>query len=851
MDKNGINAQLAEYETPFADVPVLREQTRQSSPIVNLDNFLLELEGPFSRTFETAATSNRSSPGSEDYVELLGELDDSEFNNTLYELANELEDSWINKISNEAAMGENFVPFVTQQAEEYFQPLLRESEAMVDTISNHFTANNLADHSELDLEAFFSEMEFNHGQFSPAQEQFLGKIFNKVKSVVKKGVSLAKKGISAVGKILPINIVLNKLKGLIKPLLNKVLKFAIGKLPKNLQQHARSLAKKFLKMETAEEAVDTDAFVSSAGDLDAIQTEFDNQVAQLLFVSEEFEADQVLMEYESSYENLERSEGYETGVITIPTLEVARQRLVNDLANLGEDNNPTVAIERFLPAAILALQPAIKIAISIIGRQRVINFLAGLLARLVAKYIPSNVAKPLAASIIDVGMGAIGFETYELDKPTVGYEAIVNTIQETIQNIGSMDEHELDDDEALTMRTLEAFEFAAANNFPSQYIREELRRSIQPGVWILKPRNGAKHLYKKFSRVFNVIIDPQTAKHIKTFRGLPLSSFLSDKLGLNPNKPIKAKVHLYEAIKGSMLSLISKHENLPGLNSRQAYAWVQLHTLTPDTSSLLLKEPALGKQVNSRFTSSRHRIAIGQRFYFLEIENARLRIPSINHSGHKHKGTSPNTSKPSQSSDIQGVVNFIKSEIRFNYYFSEEEAKSVVEKLNRNDFLGAALSIRYSVREVLHKILIKNIGNKVKIIHEAVPEIYLDNYSDPQEQFAPLAAIGRAVGGLAVSAGKEVVTKIIEKLVDKLSELAYQAVVNFFKARAAEFKQAQLQPQDGVTVKIIWINIPGMSTIRAAINAIRGNLSVGNLADLVLPNIPTPEVKILADKKFD
>ena len=85
---------------------------------------------------------------------------------------------------------------------------------------------------------------------------------------------------------------------------------------------------------------------------------------------------------------------------------------------------------------------------------------------------------------------------------------------------------------------------------------------------------------------------------------------------------------------------------------------------------------------------------------------------------------------------------------------------------------------------------------------------------------------------------------------EKLSEHAYQAVANFFKGRAAEFKEAQAQPQDGVTVKITWSNVQGMSTIRSVINAIQGKNPVG-ISDLSLPNIPAPEVKITADKKFD
>lgn len=848
---NGSSSELAMFETPFADVPSKETLTAKESTQPAYSNFLTDFESPFSRTYDTRGDSHQPSLVSEEFVQLLGELNDTEFSESLYELAAEVEDSWTGKISNELAMGDKFVPFATQQAREYIVPLANETEAMIDRIAQHFSGNNLADHSEVEMESFFAELEFNHGNFTPAQEQFFGKIFNKVKSVVKKGVDLAKKGISAVGKILPINVILKKLKGLIKPLLDKVLKFAIGKLPKNLQPHAQSLAKKFLNMETSPEPEAGAGDISSTGELDAIQTELDSHIAQLVFSPDESETENLVMNYESSDETAERNNNYETGGLNTPSLDAAREQFINELKNLQPGENAAPAIERFLPAAILALQPVIKIAISIIGRQKVINFLAGLLAKLVGKYVPENVARPLAASIIDVGMSAIGFETHEMNKTDLAYEAIANTIQDTVQQMGALNEADLNDHETLTMHLLEAFETAAANNFPSQYIREELRRSAQPGVWVLKPRNGPKHLYKKFTRVFNITIDPQTSTAVKTFRGLPLANFLRDKLSLNSSKPIQAKVHLYEAIGGTRLSKISKFENLPGFNASQPYAWVQLHPLTKEAAALLLKEPALGKDAKKKYLARRHRTAVGQRYYFLEISGARLRIPPVDHSTHKHPQSSkPGTPKPSQSGDIQGVINFVKSEIRFNYYFSEEDAKSVVEKLNKNDFLGAALSIRHAVRNVLHGILIENIDNKVKIIHEAVPELYLENIND-QEGESPLAALAKTVGGVALGGGKEIMSKLIEKLIEKLSELAYQALVNFFRARAAEFKQAQAQPQDGVTVKVIWINIPGMSGIRAVINAIRGKLSIGNLSDLALPNIPTPEIQIIADKKFD
>jgi hypothetical protein len=293
-------------------------------------------------------------------------------------------------------------------------------------------------------------------------------------------------------------------------------------------------------------------------------------------------------------------------------------------------------------------------------------------------------------------------------------------------------------------------------------------------------------------------------------------------------------VHLYEAINGTLLSQISNNDKTPGLSVPSGY--VQLHTLSVCTAAMLIKEPCLGKDVSANFTVSRNKVGIGQRFYYLEINGAHLKsVPG------------PQGPKVSGSSDIQGVINFLKGEIRLNYFFSEQDAKAVVELLNKNDYLGATLKIRQEVRNILHGILLQNVGSKVKIIHEALPELYLENYSDHQEQFAPLAAVGEAI----LAKGKEELIKIVTQLVAKLAEVAGQAIINYFKARAAEFKQAQAQPADGVTVKIIWVNVPGLSKIGAVINAIKGKLTLGNALDLVLPSIPTPVIQIAAGKHFD
>ena len=194
---NGGSAGLAQYETPFADVPVMKEQSDANISAEDFfSNYFQEAESPFSRTYNPTANNGVTQAG-EEFVDLLSELNDQEFQEAIYEMINEVEDTWRNKVTNEVAMNGNYIPYATQQARQYFAPVIKEAESMIDKIGEHFSGNNLSDQSEAAIESYFDNLEFDHSQYTPVQEQFLGKIFNKVKSVVKKGVDLAKKGIAA------------------------------------------------------------------------------------------------------------------------------------------------------------------------------------------------------------------------------------------------------------------------------------------------------------------------------------------------------------------------------------------------------------------------------------------------------------------------------------------------------------------------------------------------------------------------------------------------------------------------------------------------------------------------------
>jgi hypothetical protein len=189
-----------------------------------------------------------------------------------------------------------------------------------------------------------------------------------------------------------------------------------------------------------------------------------------------------------------------------------------------------------------------------------------------------------------------------------------------------------------------------------------------------------------------------------------------------------------------------------------------------------------------------------------------------------------------RTSDIQTLFNFIKSEVTINFFFSEAGSNELVEKLNRHDWIGAAELLRNALKSKLTKSLLKNIKSKVKIVHEALPELYLRHVPESEEFLGSLKKVA--------------MEKIIEALTQKLLARAFQSVKVFFKSRAKEFTDALAQPDDGVTIRIAWKNVAGMAQIRSAINVLRGEGSLSNIGGINMPSLPTPVLTVHAGKSF-
>jgi hypothetical protein len=820
-NSNGSAVAVTISESPFSD-DTMRIGVAAEAEHTERENFSIDYEGPFSRTYLEGGRGNTAQ--AESYVELLAELNQHDFSESLYAVANEIEDTIISKFSGEASYNGEYTQYVQRRSNEYFAPLINEVHGAIDQVNNYLVQNEFR--SESDIDHFLQEVEFDHaGQLTPAQEQLFESFWGKIKSAVKKATSVAKKVVDVAKKFSPIHLALNKLKGLIKPLLNKVLNSLMGKVPQNLRPYAEMVAKKLVNMEVSlSEGEDV-----AGTDFEFLQRELDLNIANLVFSNDEMSGEEILSHYSYDESEVSRRPG------KYATIKHARRSFIKKLKE-GREVGP--AMEEFLPA----LYPALKIGISLVGRKRVIDFLAGLLSKLVEKYVPANMAKPLSASIVDLGLGAMGFETAEREDDTLAYEAIASTVEEVVNTLAKDPElqnsENFSEQEAMDLiaeRALPAFNKSVANNFPGTYIKKSLQLTQQPGVWIQMPRRGGEPCYKKYGKVFSMVLTPQLVDSLKTFGGSPLGQFMKDTLSIDLSRSPQVRVHIYEATANTTLSKISLYERVPGLGSANKTSWIQLHPLTVDAATALLQEPALGKNVGDTYSQSHQKITPGQRFFYMEIPGVSVRRPMVVRKRSRRKRTT-DEQIVARTSDIQVVFNFLKAEVMVNYFFSEVSADQAVEKINSGDWIGAAESIRISLRETLHNILLKNVGSKVKIVHESVPELYLQHIPESEEFMG--------------SIGKIALEKLVEKLTEKFVDAAYDGVKGFFKARVGEFKDALSKPDDGVTIQIIWQNVPGMTQLRSVIALIRGEGSIGDLANISMPTLPLPTLKIVAGKNF-
>jgi hypothetical protein len=709
-----------EFESPFTGASEITRDTEQP----------LETPGEFSETelpFATPFTPETESgdPRAEATAEVLAELGTPELYEALAELAQEASEIHADRLA--LAAGESIgsgAQLAEQAVREHFEPLAEAAERMLETMAAEAGDREVGAISEAELTQLletFEAMETPATE-SPAFEQLFGALKRLAGRAMKAAVGLAKKGFSALGKLVPLKAILRRLLRLVRPLLQRVLRFAIDRLPVPLRPLAYQVKQRLgfeLAAEwelAAGEALEA-AGTPATGSVAVLAAEFTAEVAQSLLAEAESEAVPEVGYEASAYESSAyESSAYEAewsagelwesvgtevageGGVTGDQVDQARLRLITELASLRDGESPGPAFEQFLPAIL----PVLRLGITIAGRGRVVGFLAGFLAKLLVRFVGPQLSQPLSRAIVSAGLRMLTLEApTSTEIAQAGPAAIAAVVEDTARRLGELEAEVFEDASRLETETMAAFHEAVARNFPPSLVRPDLAglESADPGgMWALRP--GAYGI-KKYTRVLEVTLTPQMAKSITSFGGIRLYDALRASHGIT--KPMTVKVHLYEAMRGTTLARIAALErrHVPGMTRG---SWRYFHPLTVQAASAF-GEPGLGKDVDARFVRNRSFIAVGQRFFYLQLPAPRGRV------GVCARGT------PSQAFlTLDGRPG--RNVIRAAIYVSEAEAHEIAARARKGNTTAFVLALRAAFQAAARSIT-SSPGSRVHVLREA------------------------------------------------------------------------------------------------------------------------------------
>jgi hypothetical protein len=607
--------------------------------------------------------------------------------------------------------------------------------------------------------------------FSPSFEQ----LFGFVKKAVKKVADVGKKVAKAAAKV-GAGFIFKKLRKLVKPLLRKVVTTAIEKLPAQYRPLASTVAQKLGFLKEIEEEV-YEANEDAVQDLREIQREFNETLAQLVFADTEAGEDLVLSHY--------TAEARQVPSNMLIDLDRERTRFSQSMVGLNEREDPAPHVENFVSAIL----PALRLGIKIIGRPKVVSFLARLVAKLIRRFVGKAHAPALSHALVDVGLRLINLEATAEDERRVAGDAIAAVVEGTVRRVATLPEEVLEDEELLEAFVLDAFEGETAAVLPPVLSEEvyETRPDLREAetfksAWVRQPLYGPKR-YNKCTRIFDVLVVPHVAEAITTFGGYSLAGFLRDRLGLPAGRPVRARVHLYEAIPGTLPGLICWYEKrIPGFGTASRTAWSQLHPLTPLAAGLLLSAPALGRDIPVKYRAGPHPLFVGQRLYALEIPGARPQtIPGQKVVALREPGS------------VDVTLDFQRNESRVTVFLSEVEAQQIAAKIRQRSSIGIMWrAMRPRIRAGLEQAF--STQGRVSIIHPAL-----------------------AAGGIRTSPLGRLPRMLIDWLEKRLRAVLRRGLIGFLRSRGQEFVAATEQPLDGVTIVVTVDSPPGWPLLRKAL----------------------------------
>jgi hypothetical protein len=769
-----------EYENrPLVESPFLERPAYESQEEPSRENSLSEapsaweaweLQTPFMST-ESSETGEGSAEAAS-LAEIVSELKDSQFRESLERLADEALEMHAAQLAGEYGDRETRDAAAERLLNEHFQPLAAQTEAALSHFFERLEGYAPEALTEMEVERIAGEIMQANPAPSPASEQFLGGFLSKVGKIVTsaaKGVTdLAGKGLALAGK-LALGPLLAPLKKLARFLLGHVVRFALNKIPVQLQPLARQLSDRLFRAvgEThdgeAERYDQTEnESIPAASDIARLEAEFDLHAAQLLLTPDEAEADHLVSSYGEPATHFETS--------PLPALDRARQELADGLSRLRPGESPQPVMEQFLPA-VAALWPAIKGGIALMGRPRIVKFIGDLLAKLIKPMLGAEPANALAPAIASAGLGLVGLEIGEASHRDVATEALAATVEETLASLGELPSHVFENETLLDAAVRDAFEDAAAAYFPNSLIKPELRETEdRHGMWRRMPAHSYRKRYAKYSDTPEVTITPRIAATVRSFGGGTLGDHLRDRMDVPSGRTVRTKVRLYQALPGTRASTLARAE---GIRPQD------LHPLTPQAAGALLGQGAgLGRRPTpERHLASPSNLHLRQRLYYIEPPNGRQ------HVHHRHHARLART---------ELAINLRKGHIRIWLYLSERLCQHISAELDKARNATAAFR--------LVKPLVQRAAHMLKA---AIPERHLP----------PTLRIISDVPNLDARSPAWL-TQIGAQLAAKIDEWTSHQVAQYLANNAEEFRRVSASQHDGVTLRITMTRVPGMAMLR-------------------------------------
>jgi hypothetical protein len=756
------------------------------------------------------------------YAAFVGQLHDEEFDQAVNELQ-----------SHARAMHDEHLALGRPRAEadrllsQHFAQLVQESEAMVEGLAREFGSRDESGLVDREFDHFLEGYEPS-APLEPEFENFFGKLVKKIGKVAKAAASTAWKGIKTLG----LGPILNSIKALLKPLLNRVLQSAIGRLPVPVQPVARKLAEKLgfgaprpapapaPAIETpaapADMAMpaDADAMAAAgaspvqdvAGSDDApLQDEFDQQLAQAFLAQDEAELGLEVAQVRSSAA---------AGAPVFAELDDAREQFIQQLEALEDGESAAPHIQEFLPAVL----PALRLGLRLAGRPRVVNFLAQLLAKLVTRLIGPQQAPVLSRAIVDAGLKLLNLEMSETQKAGLAASAVAATVEETAGRVAALPDYVLDNQELLEGFALEAFEQSAAANLPALFSEATYRQRpqlLEGGVnagWLPLPLRGPKR-YKRCSRAFKVRVSPHMAEEVQSFEGASLAEYLQDQLGLPEGAEVEGELHLYEALPGTRLTDIARGEKdtLGGLSDEAGAA--QLHPFTPQAAAVLLGKPGLGRAALSALEGGP--LAAGQRLYHLAIAGKR---PLHTH-GRQGQGGRHHRAHARRRLHLNTTLDAQQDQVRVCLFISEVKAQKLALSLRQPAGVGTlAAGFNRAVAGRLKHVFLGRGARRLRVLHGGLrPD-------------RPLAA---ALQNLPRPVAAAFAARMQEWLVQGFAEL--------LRTQPQRVLAATQDPADGITLQFSIERPPGLKEF---CQALAGQAAAAGAAADALARGERPAIRV-------